>query len=311
MAAVTALGTATFNTTSGSKTVTATPAVSDLIIIVTAHTGNTAATAPTDNNSDGLGTYTQINTCVKATSVDTMKVWARNALVGSATSTVFTHNPGTTTGGGLVVLKVTGMLRTGSAAARASGVQSNQASGTPAVALGGAALTGNPLVGAVFSATNSTTTQTPPTSWTERFDNGYATPTTGLEVASIDSGFTGSTVTWGGASGSAFCSIAVELDTSAYETLTVELLQGSTVIATWTETPTTSFVTTAQTLTGTQADSITDYTQLQVRFTATGGAGTRSRVSWVEFEAPAYDPGGQPWAVPLSPPFLGYQIGGY
>lgn len=56
MAAATLLGTATFTTASGSKTVTATPAVGDLIIIVCAHTGNTVVgIAPTDNNSDGLG----------------------------------------------------------------------------------------------------------------------------------------------------------------------------------------------------------------------------------------------------------------
>ena len=72
MATVTLLGTATFNTTSGTKTVTATPAVNDLIVIVTANTGSTTTTAaPTDNNSSG--TYTVVNTAVKATSADTMQ----------------------------------------------------------------------------------------------------------------------------------------------------------------------------------------------------------------------------------------------
>ena len=95
MAAVTLLGTATWNTTSGTKTVTATPAVGDLIVIVTANSGSTGTGfAPTDNNSSG--TYTLVNTSVKATSADTMQMWVRNALITSATSTVFTQAPGTT-----------------------------------------------------------------------------------------------------------------------------------------------------------------------------------------------------------------------
>jgi len=50
--------------------------------------------------------------------------------------------------------------------------------------------------------------------------------------------------------------------------ITVELLQGSTTIATWTHDPAPATWTTySQTLTGTQADSITDYTALRLRFT--------------------------------------------
>lgn len=221
MAAVTLLGTATFNTTNGSKAVTAVPSLNDLIVIVTAHTGNTATVAPTDDNNNGR--YTQVGSnIVKATSADTMQFWIRNDPIRAASSTTFTHNPGTTSGGGLVVLAVSGMSRWGITAANRLvsgtaqfGKQDNQASGTPAPAFPAAALTGNAVIGAVFSATNSTTTQVPPASWTERFDNGYNTPASGLEVCSRDSGETGTTITWGGASGSAFCSGVIELDTSS------------------------------------------------------------------------------------------------
>src|SRR5690349_16960389 len=106
MAAVTLLGSATFNTSSGTKTVTATPAVGDLIVIITAHSGNTSASAPTDDNSSG--TYTQIGSgAVKATSADQLRMWVRTAPIAAASSTVFTHAPGASSGGGLVVLKVT------------------------------------------------------------------------------------------------------------------------------------------------------------------------------------------------------------
>lgn len=217
MAAVTLLGTQTFTTANGSKTVTATPAVGDLIVIVVAHTGSTASVAPTDDNNSG--TYTLINTAVKATSADTMQMWVRNKRIEAASSTVFTHAPGTTSGGGLGVFKITGMARDGSStAARQSAIQSNQTSTStaPAPVLGSAALTTNPLIGAVFNAT-SAATMTPRASpaWTERFDVGYSSPTTGLEVMTIDSGETATTITWGGNSASAWCSMVVELDISS------------------------------------------------------------------------------------------------
>jgi len=217
VAAILLLGTQTFTTASGTKTVVATPTFNDLILIVTAHTGNTAATAPTDDNPDGRGTYTQVNTCVKASSVDTMKLWVRNGLIGSASSTTFSIAPGTTTGGGIGVFAVSGLARTGANAVRQSAVQSNQASsGTPTPVLGQAALTGNVLIGAVFNATNAATmTPRGTPAWSERFDVGYATPTTGLETMTINSGETGTSIAWGGTSASAFCSLVAELDCSA------------------------------------------------------------------------------------------------
>lgn len=216
MAAVTLLG-QLFNTNSGTQTVTATPAVNDLIVIVTAHTGNTSAAAPTDDQS---GTYTEITSAVKATSADTMRVFIRTALIPSAVSTVFTHAPGTSTGGGLVVLKVTGMSKTGATAARQSAKQDNTAAATPAPTFASACLTGNAVIGAVFS---STAAMNPPTNYTEQSDSNYLTPTTGLETVSRDSGETGTTITWGSATTTEFGSLVVELDTSAPgATLTAE-----------------------------------------------------------------------------------------
>jgi len=52
---VSLLGTPTFSTTSGTKTVTATPVVGDLVVIITAHSGNTSAAAPTGYH-EGMGT---------------------------------------------------------------------------------------------------------------------------------------------------------------------------------------------------------------------------------------------------------------
>jgi hypothetical protein len=216
MAAVTLLGTATFNTSNGTKTVTATPAVGDLIVIITAHTGNTADTTPTDDNASG--TYVRIDGALKNTSADKMNIYIRTALITNAASTIFTHAPGTTSGGGLAVLKVTGMSKVGSAASVQTAKQENQAAATPAPVFGTAPLTGNPVIGAVFNATNPAT-MTPRTNFTERADVGYNTPASGLEVMSRDSGETATTQTWGSASGSAFSSIVIELDTSLVPSL--------------------------------------------------------------------------------------------
>jgi hypothetical protein len=211
---VSLLGTPTFTTASGTKTVTATPAVGDLIVIITAHTGNTSTAAPTDNNAGGGGTYTIVNTAVKATSADTMKVWVRDNLITSATSTVFTHAPGTSSGGGLVVIDCQGGDKAGLSAIVQSAIQSNQAAnGTPAPVFASAVASDNAVIGAVFNASNPAAL-TPRTNFGELFDSGYNNPTTGLEVMSDNSGETGTTMTWGSTSASAYASLVVEIEAS-------------------------------------------------------------------------------------------------
>lgn len=113
------------------------------------------------------------------------------------------------------MLKVTGMERYGLAAALQSALQSNQASGTPTPVLSSAAKTYNALIGAVFNGANPaglTPRGTP--AYSEQADVGYATPTSGLEVMTIDSGETGTSIAWGSSSASAFCSIILELQTN-------------------------------------------------------------------------------------------------
>ena len=104
------------------------------------------------------------------------------------------------------------MTLVGAAAIRQSSGQENQASGTPSVTLGLAALVANALVGVVCNATNAAT-MTPPSGFTEVSDAGYTNPPTGFEVAVVNSGFSSNTVTWGNGS-SAFCSVVLELDAS-------------------------------------------------------------------------------------------------
>ena len=210
-AAVSLLGN-TINTTAGAKTVTATPAVGDLILIAVQVSDDTTWSAPTDNQS---GTYTQIGSTVQTGgSVNNLALYVRNALIPAATSTIFTlANPGTDTGGGLAVIKVTGMVKHGSSAVR-------QSKGASAGSVGAAPATGNwtsskittnPVIGVVVNDSNPAAL-TPTGGYSELLDTGYSTRTIGIEIQSIDSGDTTNTMTWGRTSATQWGCIGVELD---------------------------------------------------------------------------------------------------
>jgi hypothetical protein len=66
---------------------------------------------------------------------------------------------------------------------------------------------------ALAKAQNAPTT--PPTGWTERMDIGYSAPPTGLDVASRDSGYTGTGDAFGTTPVGNWSSLILELDTSA------------------------------------------------------------------------------------------------
>lgn len=216
--AFTQLGTQSFTTATGTHTVTATPAANDLIVLVLAHSGYTGTDAPTDNNSDGLGTYTLAKSALSRSSGDTLAVWVRDHLVGSATSTVFTAAPGTTSGGGLAVMKLTGMTRVSSNAVKKTGSQDNGTGGTTPAASwtgGGSAATTNSVLAALMNQTSPGGVAKPTTFTTRQVNDGYAMPTTGIDIATVDSGNTDSTVTWGGNS-TLFGHVIVEFDATAF-----------------------------------------------------------------------------------------------
>ena len=72
--------------------------------------------------------------------------------------------------------------------------------------------------------------------------------------------------------------------------ITTRLMQGGTEIASWTHSDVgSSFTLAQQTLTGVQADSITNYSDLRLEFTATYSSGISGRsgeISWAEFQVP-------------------------
>lgn len=211
----------TWNTTAGNKTVVATPAASDLIVVV--HGMSTWASADnsvvTDNNADGLGTYHRIGSATAPMSEGggtTGALWisVRNALIGSATSTTFTVTNTGDTGGGLTVLRFSGMTRVGGAAVLQSVGESSATENPPTITFASTTLTGNPVILACMGEDNPLAL-TPPTGFTEADDTGWATPTTGIEVCWDNSGNTATLFSWSGGASTDHNEVGIELDTSA------------------------------------------------------------------------------------------------
>lgn len=199
----------TFTTTAGSKTLTATPALGDLIIVIVLATGVNAQFGVTDNNTDGHGTYRVVTNGLKNSGVDSFTVLVRADLVRRAVSTVWTSSgDGASTGGGLAVYRIAGCQFSGPAAIKNTGGLSGAAGATPQGFFGSAPLTTDAIIGVVFNGT-SPATLTPPATFTEDADVGYSTPTTGLETCHVNSGFTSTTLNWGSTSATAFGSVGI------------------------------------------------------------------------------------------------------
>ncbi len=199
------------NTTSTSGAFT--PAAGDLLVAFVHASDTVAVGSMTD--SQNLG-WDKIASALNKTSLDTTYLFISRGLAAATSMTVTFDCAGDASTGVIIeVASVSSMSRTGAAAAKQTAKSENQASGgTPAATFAASVLTGNPTLGMVGNSTNIAGL-TAPTSWSELADTGYGVPTTGAEYVSRDSGFTGTTITWGSTSGSAFGVLIVELDTSS------------------------------------------------------------------------------------------------
>ena len=219
MAVVSELGELWDTSNNTAHTVTATPAVDDLIVVIHGMSGWASGDTSviTDNQS---GTYTQIGANPLSTAGGTggaLWISIRTALIPSAVSTIFTETPAGSTGSGLTVLKVTGMTRTGADAALQNIGESTQTENPPVIAFPVATLAGNPIILGVFGEDNPPAL-TPPTGFTETTDAGWATPTSGIEIVFNGDGNTLSSYSWSAGALTDHNEVGVELDTSAAPT---------------------------------------------------------------------------------------------
>lgn len=193
-----------------------TPSANDLLVVFVVASDTTDA-AGTLSSSVGGQSFAFILKATYATSAHAIYCFVANALSTAVSQTVtWTESSVASTGTVIFVCRVSGMTRKGTAAVRQTAKQDNQGVGTPAPAFSVAALTGNPCLG-VMANTTASLTMTPPTGWTEPAggETSYTVPSIGSEYVFRDSGFTGTTVTWGSSSLSVFGSMIVEMDTSA------------------------------------------------------------------------------------------------
>jgi hypothetical protein len=218
-ATVTDSGTGTATSTAAAESYVSnsfTPAAGDLLVVFVV-SSNTVATG-TMTDSQGLG-FTKIESAVYASSSHSVYAFISNATAAASSMTVTFNCTGDAgTGAAIAIARISGMSRTGSNAVKQSAKDDNGVFGTtPHAIFAASALTGNSTLGMVGGSLNPPAL-TPPTNWTERAETGYNTPTTGLEYVSRNSGFTGTTITWGSTFGAAYGVLIVELDTSAAPT---------------------------------------------------------------------------------------------
>ncbi len=219
-------------TANGTTSASITPAVGDLFVVAVTCQGsnNTSPSAPTDDNG---GTYTLVLAELKNSSADTLAVFVRTALLANTTATLVTPAVTGSTGTRTAVVAISGTTAVGSGAIVQSAGQANKASSTtPAPVFGGAANTANLVLGFVGNGGNPAT-MTPPTGWTENFDLGTSGKAVGLEGVEHDSGFTGTTVTWGSTSATAYASVIVEILSYATfnETVALAVTEALTIAA--------------------------------------------------------------------------------
>src|SRR5215207_1481942 len=212
MATVTLAAAATAVTTNATSYVSGsfTPAAGDLLVVFV-RAGATAATG-TMSGSTGL-TFTKVDHATFATSAHRVYCFVANAAAAASAQTVTFDCTGDAADGSVIVIyRVADMPTYGLSAVRQSAKTDNgSVAGTPAVTFASAVISGDATLGMVGNGANPATL-TPPTNWTESSDVGYGTPASGAEAVFRDSGFTGTTITWGSTSGTTYGVLAVELN---------------------------------------------------------------------------------------------------
>ena len=190
-----------------------TPGANELLVVLVI--AGATADAGVVTNSQGI-TFTKVDHAVYRSSNDRCYIFVADSLASAVSQTVTFACAGDQANGAVILVAgVSGMTLLGASAIRQSAKQENgAAAGTPAPAFGAACLTGNPTLGVMGNGANPAG-MTPPGSWNEGADTGYNTPASGAEYVHRNSGFTGTTVTWGSSSGTAFGALIVELDSSA------------------------------------------------------------------------------------------------
>ena len=273
--------------TSGSFT----PVVDDLLLVFVAAT-TTAIDAATLTGSTGT-TFTRIVTATKATSADRLYAFIADSKSTATLQTVTFTSTGDATSGVIIeIIRLAGIPKSGGIGVIKQYTSlSNQTAGTPTFTFTNPVQLYNITLGFVMTGTNSTTVITPPTSWAEGNETGYNTPATGGEYVYRNSGFSGSTITWGNATTTGFGVIGLEINTGITGISTDKELN------TFSGTATGSNLYNGITITWVEIDGSvvsSSGTSSKTITTITGsatGLSQRIYISWLEFEGGASSSG--------------------
>lgn len=164
-----------------------TPASGDLLFAVIVVSDNTAVGSMS-------GTFTWIFLESYLHQQDTIYIFYANATSATSTTPVYTIS-GTSTGSAMYVVRISGAEGQTQPYIRQSATN-NASTTNPSVGMTAAILTGNGCLGIAKNNTNSSVQWTAPSGWSEMTEQSYATPSISLEVASIASGETGSSIAW-------------------------------------------------------------------------------------------------------------------
>lgn len=189
-----------------------TPTAGALLVVLVEITAS--AGLGTLTGSTGL-TFTRVASVEGETFNDSLEAFIADAFATAVPQTVSYTSADPGTGSVISVEEVTGMLRTGLLALRQFKGAQGSGSTAPSVTFDAACLTGNPTLGIAHGGQSNPLGVTPPTGWAELVDTGFSTPTSGVETCGRDSGFTGSTITWGSAVANDNGALILELDASA------------------------------------------------------------------------------------------------
>lgn len=229
MATITDSGAVTASTSNVSTYASASfaPAVGDLLVVLVV-ASTTVDAGDVTVSANGVTSMTRVDRSTSSTSIHSQYIFVANQLTtGTASMTVtFDCTGDDATGAIVMVARVAGMTKTGATAIKQSVKLDNGAGGTtPTFVLPSSCLTGNPTL--VVLGQVATAGSLPPSGWTEAVDTSYGTPTIGGTYVFRDSGFTGTTITWGDTE-TAHGGVAVELDASGSGTTPVSATRSTT-----------------------------------------------------------------------------------
>lgn len=196
-------------------------AVGDLFIVTVMATGATGTFSCTDNNPDGLGTYTKVCDVFDNSSSSQMTILVRDAFFGSASNTTVTTTgiPGTSTGGGFQALWLRGAPKAGISLIRQFGVNSNVPVSTNiSVTLPAPMIAGNSAFSYGIIDSTGVALAGPPQMTANYGSATYATPSFQYNVRSLLAGSGGTTWTYGTNFAATSAGAVIELDIVAGNT---------------------------------------------------------------------------------------------